>query len=67
MTKTITIFMTPPKDISTLAQWWGLCGYVIPKGMLAVVYATGRASHARQVKGDDSDKDTLALQVGGWA
>jgi hypothetical protein len=24
--------------------------------MLAVAYATGRASHARQVKGDDSDK-----------
>ena len=23
--------------------------------MLAVVYATGRASHARQVKGDDQD------------
>ena len=24
--------------------------------MLAIVYATGRASHARQVKGDDPDK-----------
>jgi hypothetical protein len=24
--------------------------------MLAVVYATGRASHARRVKGDDPDK-----------
>ena len=24
--------------------------------MLAVVYATGSASHARQVKGDDPDK-----------
>jgi hypothetical protein len=24
--------------------------------MLAVVFATGRASHARQVKGDDRDK-----------
>jgi len=24
--------------------------------MLAVAYATGRASHARQVKGDDQDK-----------
>jgi len=58
--------MKPPEDISTLAQWWGSCGYVISKGMLAVVYATGRASHARQIKGDDSDKDTLDLQVGGW-
>jgi hypothetical protein len=47
VTITITIFMTPPEDISTLAQWWGLCGHVIPKGMLVVVYATGRASHAR--------------------
>ena len=59
--------MTPPEDISTLAQWWGLCGQVIPNGMLAVMYATGMASHARQVKGGDSGKDTLALQVGGWA
>jgi hypothetical protein len=25
--------------------------------MLAVAYATGRASHARQVKGDDPDKE----------
>jgi len=24
--------------------------------MLAVAYATGRASHARQIKGDDPDK-----------
>jgi len=29
---------------------------MIPRAMLAVAYATGRASHARQVKGDDSDK-----------
>jgi hypothetical protein len=27
-----------------------------PKSLLAVAYATGRASHARQVKGDDPDK-----------
>jgi len=26
------------------------------RGMLAVAYATGRASHASQVKGDDPDK-----------
>jgi len=26
------------------------------RAVLAVAYATGRASHARQVKGDDSDK-----------
>jgi hypothetical protein len=36
--------------------------------MLAVAYATGRASHARQVKGDDKTKrDILVLQVGGLA
>jgi hypothetical protein len=37
-----------------------------PKSYVAVAYATGRASHARQVKGDDPDKrDTVVLQVGG--
>jgi hypothetical protein len=29
---------------------------MIRRAMLAVAYATGRASHARQVKGDDPDK-----------
>jgi hypothetical protein len=29
---------------------------MIPRAMLAVAYASGRASHARQVKGDDPDK-----------
>jgi hypothetical protein len=29
---------------------------MIPRAMLAVAYATGRDSHARQVKGDDPDK-----------
>jgi hypothetical protein len=29
---------------------------MIPRAMLAVAYATGRASHARQVKGDDPEK-----------
>jgi hypothetical protein len=29
---------------------------MIPRAMLEVVYATGRASHARQVKGDYPDK-----------
>jgi hypothetical protein len=28
----------------------------IPNAMLVVAYATGRASHVRQVKGDDPDK-----------
>ena len=29
---------------------------MILRAMLAVAYATGRASHARQVKGDDPDR-----------
>jgi hypothetical protein len=29
---------------------------MIPRAMLAVAYANARASHARQVKGDDPDK-----------
>jgi hypothetical protein len=29
---------------------------MIPRAMLVVAYATGRASRARQVKGDDPDK-----------
>jgi hypothetical protein len=29
---------------------------MIPRAMLAVAYATGRVSHAREVKGDDPDK-----------
>jgi len=29
---------------------------MIPRAMLVVAYAAGRASHARQVKGDDPDK-----------
>jgi hypothetical protein len=46
----------PPKGIPTLVQRWGLHGRMILRAMLAVAYATGRASHARQVKGDDPDK-----------
>jgi hypothetical protein len=29
---------------------------MIPRAMLVVEYGTGRASHARQVKGDDPDE-----------
>ena len=29
---------------------------MVPGAMLAVAYATGTASHARQVRGDDPDK-----------
>jgi hypothetical protein len=45
-----------------------LCGHMIPRAMLAVAYATGRASHARQVKGmTQTKRDTLVLHVGGLA
>jgi len=33
-----------------------VCGHMIPTTMMAVAYATDRASHARQIKGDDPDK-----------
>jgi hypothetical protein len=33
-----------------------LRGHMNPRAMLAVAFATGRASHARQVKGDDPDE-----------
>ena len=33
-----------------------MCGHTILRAMLAVAYATGRATHARQVKSDDPDK-----------
>ena len=60
-TNTICAFLFSPymlyplKGIPTLVQRWGLCGHMILRAMLAVVYTTGRASHARQVKGDDPD------------
>jgi hypothetical protein len=38
---------------------------MIPRAMLAVAYATGRGSHARQVKGDDPDKKGY-LDTPGW-
>jgi hypothetical protein len=37
---------------------------MIPRAMLAVAYATGRASHARQVKGDDPDKKGYTVPPG---
>jgi hypothetical protein len=38
---------------------------MIPRAMLAVAYATGRASHARQVKAGDPDKKGY-LGPPGW-
>jgi len=52
----VLFLFNSPEGIPTLAQWRGLCGHMIPRAMLVVAYATGRASHARQVKGDDPDE-----------
>jgi hypothetical protein len=38
---------------------------MIPRAMLEVAYATGRVSHARQVKGDDPDKQGYPGPPGG--
>jgi hypothetical protein len=38
---------------------------MILRAMLVVVYATGRASHAREVKGDDPDKKGYCGPPGG--
>jgi len=34
----------------------GLCGHMILRAMRTVAYAAARASHARQVNGDDPDE-----------
>jgi hypothetical protein len=39
---------------------------MIPRAMLVVTYATGRASHARQVKGNDPDKEGYPSPPGWW-
>jgi hypothetical protein len=39
---------------------------MILRAMLAVAYATGRASHVRQVKGDDPDKKGYTGSPGWW-
>jgi hypothetical protein len=39
---------------------------MIPRAMLAVAYASGRASHARQVKGDDPKKGYPLLPIWGF-
>jgi hypothetical protein len=54
----------PPDGIPTLT-WWGLRGQMNPRAMLPVAYATGRASHARQVKGDDPDEKGYPVPPGG--
>jgi hypothetical protein len=68
--KSVARSIFPPEGIPTLTQWWGLCCHMIPRAMLAVANATGRASHARQVKGDDPDKKGYPGPPGGgleWA
>ena len=45
-----------PQIIPTLVQWSGLAWYNDPESYAGGSVATGRASHDRQVKGDDPDK-----------
>jgi hypothetical protein len=52
----IAVGLLPPEGVCSLTWWWGLCGQMILRAMLAVACATGRANHARQVKGDNPDK-----------
>jgi len=50
-------FATCPWPSKVTLLWrsgGGLCGHMTPRAMLLA--ATGRAPHARQVKGDDQDK-----------
>jgi len=54
----------PTEGVPTLTLWWGLRGHMTLRAMLAVAYATGRASHARQVKGDDPDKKGYPVPPG---
>jgi hypothetical protein len=41
-----------------------LYGHMIPKTMLLVAHATGRASHARQIRRDDPDKKEYSRPPG---
>jgi hypothetical protein len=43
-------------NICTAVELNLLCGHMIPRAMLAVAYATGRALYDRQVKGDYPNK-----------
>jgi hypothetical protein len=46
------LYRNPPK-VSLLWRSVEACVVMIPRAILAVAYATCRASHARKVKGDD--------------
>jgi hypothetical protein len=50
------MWQIPHSGVSTLALWWGLCVQIIPRAMMVVVYATGKASDAGLVTGDNPDK-----------
>jgi hypothetical protein len=47
-------FSEHPEGIPTMMQWWGLCD---PESYAGSSIAAGRASHTRQVKGDDPDEE----------
>ena len=56
----------PPPLTPNVSQIWTIGeACVVTWAMLAVAYATSRASHVTQVTGEDPDKKVF--QVGGWA
>jgi hypothetical protein len=65
------ITVQPPEGIPTLTSWWGLCGHVIPRATLAVVYAcmllVGPPMPDRSRVMTQTKRDTMVLQVGGLA
>ena len=64
----LSVFLCSPDGIFALSWRWSLHDLMTSGAMLAVVYSTDRASHARQVlrEGPDKERDTLVPQVGGW-
>jgi hypothetical protein len=63
-----TDISTPPGRYLCFDLVVGLVWSNAPESYAGSSIATGRTSHARQVKGDDPRKrDTLGLYVGGWA
>jgi len=58
----------PTEGILTLTQWWGLRGQMILRSMLAVAYLlVGPSMPDRSRVMTQTKRDTLVLQVGGWA
>jgi hypothetical protein len=58
----------PTEGIPTLTQWWGLRGQMILRSMMAVAWLLAWPSIPYRSKVmTQTKRDTLGLQVGGWA